>query len=234
MSVEQERRERNQPYPTCLLTSMRSCLLMSPCLSQRHFRGRIGIPRVLNMYENYPLWHTIFTHLGYEVVLSPKSSKKLYEKGMGYIPSESVCYPAKLTHGHITGLIEQNVDLIFYPSVIYEKKEFEETTNRFNCSVVASYPEVIRVNTGEMIELIGSGVHNIACIQPFACLPNHVTGRGMLKGIKELYPEANITAIDYDASESAVNQVNRLKLMITTAFKNIERNEAKDKHTVEV
>lgn len=74
-----------------------------------------------------------------------------------------------------------------------------------------------------MMELIEEGINNIACIQPFACLPNHVTGRGMMKGLKALYPQANITAIDYDASESAVNQVNRLKLMITTAFKNIEK-----------
>ena len=73
------------------------------------------------------------------------------------------------------------------------------------------------------MELIENGVTNIACIQPFACLPNHVTGRGMLKGLKELYPAANITAIDYDASETEVNQINRLKLMLATAFKNIER-----------
>ena len=78
--------------------------------------------------------------------------------------------------------------------------------------------------TAEMMELIEDGVDNIACVQPFAWLPNHVTGRGMMKGLKEMYPHANITAIDYDASETAINQVNRLKLMLATAFKNIENN----------
>ena len=77
--------------------------------------------------------------------------------------------------------------------------------------------------TAEMMELLEHGVDNIACIQPFACLPNHVVGRGMVKGLKELYPLANISAIDYDASETEVNQVNRLKLMIATAYKNMER-----------
>lgn len=109
-------------------------------------RGTVGIPRVLNMFENYPFWHTFFTKLGYRVILSPKSSKKLYESGMETIPSESVCYPAKLAHGHVQSLINSKVDMIFYPAVIYEKKEDEAADNHFNCPVVASYPEVIRTN----------------------------------------------------------------------------------------
>lgn len=84
-------------------------------------RGSIGIPRVLNLYENYPFWHTFFTHLGYRVVLSPESNRKIYEKGMESIPSESVCYPAKLAHGHIQAL-DQDVSLIFYPCIPYEEK----------------------------------------------------------------------------------------------------------------
>ncbi|MGM9988470.1 MAG: acyl-CoA dehydratase activase-related protein [Bacillaceae bacterium] len=129
-------------------------------------RGRVGIPRVLNMYENYPFWHTFFTQLGYEVVLSPTSSKKIFEKGIETIPSESVCYPAKLTHGHIESLIEQGVDFIFYPAVVFEKKESEETTNHFNCPVVTSYPEVIRVNMDVLKE------KEIPFIQPFLTLDN--------------------------------------------------------------
>lgn len=143
-------------------------------------RGKIGIPRVLNMYENYPLWHTIFTQLGYQVILSPKSSKKLYEKGMGYIPSESVCYPAKLTHGHISALVEEDVDIIFYPSVVYEKKEFEEATNHFNCPVVTSYPEVIRVNMDNLKE------KNIPLIQPFITLNQE---KAVIHALTEQFPE---------------------------------------------
>ena len=84
-------------------------------------RGTVGIPRVLNMYENYPFWFTFFTELGYRVVLSPLSSRKIYELGIESIPSESECYPAKLAHGHIEWLIKQKVDFIFYPSIFYER-----------------------------------------------------------------------------------------------------------------
>ncbi len=129
-------------------------------------RGVVGIPRVLNMYENYPLWHTFFTKLGYQVELSPRSSKKLYEQGMESIPSESVCYPAKLTHGHIESLVEKSVDFIFYPAVVFEKKEVEEATNHFNCPVVTSYPEVIRVNMDVLKE------KEMPFIQPFLTLDN--------------------------------------------------------------
>lgn len=109
-------------------------------------RGRIGIPRVLNMYENYPFWFTFFTELGYEVVLSDQSSKELYMAGMETIPSESVCYPAKLVHGHIANLVEKGVKTIFYPCIPYEKKEDEKANNHYNCPIVTSYPEVIRCN----------------------------------------------------------------------------------------
>ncbi|WP_068781123.1 2-hydroxyacyl-CoA dehydratase [Paenibacillus sp. GM2] len=129
-------------------------------------RGTVGIPRVLNMYENYPFWHTFFTKLGYCVILSPRSSKKLYERGMESIPSESVCYPAKLTHGHVDSLIDQKVDFIFYPSVVYEHKEDGEARNHFNCPVVTSYPEVIRVNMDRLKEA------GIPYVQAFLTLDN--------------------------------------------------------------
>ena len=108
--------------------------------------GTIGIPRVLNLYENYPFWFTFFNKLKFNVVLSPKSSKALYEKGMDSIPSESVCYPGKLVHGHIEYLATKDVDLIFYPCLPYEEKEDSSANNNFNCPVVTSYPEVIKNN----------------------------------------------------------------------------------------
>lgn len=108
--------------------------------------GVVGIPRVLNMYENYPFWHTFFSELGFRVVLSPRSSKQIYEKGMESIPSESVCYPAKIVHGHIESLLEKDVKFIFYPCVAYERKEYENAGNHYNCPVVTSYPEVIKNN----------------------------------------------------------------------------------------
>jgi hypothetical protein len=112
-------------------------------------RGEIGIPRVLNMYENYPFWHTFFTELGYRVILSPRSSKKIYEEGLETIPSESVCYPAKLVHGHVMNLIRRGLKTIFYPSIAYETKEDENADNNFNCPVVTSYPETIKHNVDD-------------------------------------------------------------------------------------
>lgn len=109
-------------------------------------RGLIGIPRVMNMYEDYPFWFTFFTELGYRVVLSGVSSKKIYELGMGTIPSESVCYPGKITHGHIVDLINKKVPKIFYPCISYNIKEDENAGNHFNCPVVVSYPESIEAN----------------------------------------------------------------------------------------
>jgi predicted CoA-substrate-specific enzyme activase len=108
--------------------------------------GVIGLPRVLNMYENYPLWHTFFTELGFHVILSRGSDHQLFEEGMATIPSESICYPAKLAHGHICDLKNQGAKVIFYPCVVYERKENEAAGNHYNCPIVQSYPEVIDAN----------------------------------------------------------------------------------------
>jgi len=108
--------------------------------------GVIGLPRVLNMYENYPLWFTLFTELGFSVRLSPKSSHAIYEKGIESIPSESACYPAKLVHGHIQALLDEGVKTIFYPCISYEQVEYKDAGNHFNCPMVTSYPEVIHNN----------------------------------------------------------------------------------------
>ena len=114
-------------------------------------RGTVGIPRVLNMYENYPFWFTFFTKLKYRVILSPRSSHKIYELGIESIPSESECYPAKLAHGHVEWLIKQGINYIFYPALFYERKEQDGATNHYNCPIVTSYSENIRNNMDEII-----------------------------------------------------------------------------------
>lgn len=113
-------------------------------------RGVIGIPRVLNMYEDYPFWHGFFTKLGFSIVLSPQSSKKLYESGMDSISSDTACYPAKITHGHIKWLVKNGVKRIFYPCVNFEVIEDKTAANHYNCPIVATYPEVIDKNMAEL------------------------------------------------------------------------------------
>ncbi|MDL2280051.1 acyl-CoA dehydratase activase-related protein, partial [Desulfovibrio sp. OttesenSCG-928-G11] len=113
-------------------------------------RGVLGIPRALNIYENYPLWFTLFTRLGYRVELSSPSSKELFFKGYGTIPSQTVCYPAKLAHGHILDLIERGVDAIFYPCLPFEQKNFSTQAANFNCPVVIGYPELLAKNISEL------------------------------------------------------------------------------------
>lgn len=156
-------------------------------------RGTVGIPRVLNMYENYPFWHTFFTKLGFRVVLSPRSSKSIYEKGIESIPSESVCYPAKLVHGHIESLIEKGVKYIFYPSLAYERKEFANANNHYNCPVVTSYPEVIRNNVDNLNN------NSIIYRNPFMDLSNPKT---LYNNLKE---ELSAFNIDGKELKQAIN-----------------------------
>ena len=124
-------------------------------------RGILGIPRVLNMYENYPFWATFFKELGFGLVLSPASDRKLYERGMESIPSESECYPAKLAHGHVQWLIDQGIQTIFHPCVFYEYQEFESAQNHYNCPIVVSYAENLKNN----VEGISEG--DVRYIRPF-------------------------------------------------------------------
>jgi predicted CoA-substrate-specific enzyme activase len=107
-------------------------------------RERIGIPRALNMFENFPFWQSLFAACGFETVLSPESSVSLYRKGAGSVMSDNICFPAKLVHGHILSLIEQRVDRIFYPLVPKEEKEFKHSSGSYNCPVVSGYPDVVR------------------------------------------------------------------------------------------
>jgi len=118
----------------------------SPLPAKAAQRGTIGTPRVLNMYEDYPFWFTFFTELGYKVILSGHSSRRLYESGMDTVPSESVCYPAKLVHGHILDLIHKGVHKIFYPCITLTIKEDNASDNCYNCPIVSSYPENIKAN----------------------------------------------------------------------------------------
>ena len=112
-------------------------------------RGTMGIPFGLNMYENLPFWFTLLTHLNFQVVLSPESSRKLYLKGQRTIPSDTVCYPAKLLHGHVEALVEAGVDSIFYPCMPYNFDE-GKSDNNYNCPVVAYYPELLAANVPDL------------------------------------------------------------------------------------
>ncbi|KGM99507.1 2-hydroxyglutaryl-CoA dehydratase [Clostridium botulinum] len=135
-----------------------------PLTKEEAQRGTVGIPRVLNMYENYPFWFTFFNELGFRVEISRRSSKDVYQLGMETIPSESVCYPAKLVHGHIMDLIKKDVDMIFYPCIPFDKKEQEGADNNYSCPIVTSYPEVIKNNMDIIRE------KNIKFINPFIAM----------------------------------------------------------------
>ncbi|WP_373899066.1 acyl-CoA dehydratase activase-related protein [Haloimpatiens sp. FM7315] len=137
-----------------------------PLKEEEAKRGTIGIPRVLNMYENYPLWFTFLSEIGFRVLISRRSSKKTYELGIETIPSESACYPAKISHGHIMDLVNRGIKTIFYPCVAYEKKEIKAADNHYNCPIVTSYPEVIKNNMDVLKE------KEIKFMNPFLSLDN--------------------------------------------------------------
>ena len=137
-----------------------------PLSKEEAIRGEIGIPRVLNMYENYPFWFTFLTKLKFKVVLSPISNKGIFKLGIETIPSESSCYPAKISHGHIMYLINKGLKIIFYPCVPYEYKEDSGANNHYNCPMVTSYPDVIKNNIDDLKE------KNIKYLSPFLSLQN--------------------------------------------------------------
>ena len=137
-------------------------------------RGEIGIPRVLNIWENYPFWHTFFTKLGFSVRLSPVSGRALYSLGIESIPSESECYPAKLSHGHVQWLINQGIKTIFHPCVFYEYQETEQAQNHFNCPIVCAYPENLKNN----VEDVTDG--RVRYIRPFLAFTDEKTAADRL------------------------------------------------------
>ena len=132
-------------------------------------RGTIGLPRVLNMYENYPFWATFFKNLGFRAIISPFSSRKIYELGMDSIPSESECYPAKLAHGHVQWLVNEGIKTIFHPCVFYEYQETKNAQNHFNCPIVVSYSENLKNN----VEAVAEG--EVKYIRPFIAFTSEKT-----------------------------------------------------------
>ncbi|PKC77039.1 acyl-CoA dehydratase activase-related protein [Bifidobacterium longum] len=130
-------------------------------------RGEIGIPRALNMYENYPFWFTLLTTLGFKVMISGRSSHELFETGIESIASENICYPAKLVHGHIKWLLDKGVKTIFYPCVSYEENLVPNTDNHYNCPVVANYPLVVGANMPELRD------PDVRYMHPYFNLANH-------------------------------------------------------------
>ena len=145
-----------------------------PLAQENAPRGTIGIPRVLNMYENYPFWATFFKELGFRVVLSPYSDRKIYELGMESIPSESECYPAKLTHGHVQWLVNQGIKTIFHPCVFYEHQETENAQNHYKCPIVVSYAENLKNN----VEAVTDG--SVRFIRPFIAFTSEKTAADRL------------------------------------------------------
>lgn len=158
----------------------------TPLTKEEAKRGTVGIPRVLNMYENYPFWFTFFNALHFRVVLSPPSNRRIYELGIESIPSESECYPAKLAHGHVKWLIDEGLSFIFYPCIPYEREEFKEANNHYNCPIVTSYAENIKNNVDE----ITSG--KIDFMNPFMSFRSEETLSSRLT--EELGTKFNISA----------------------------------------
>ena len=164
-------------------------------------RGTVGIPRVLNMYENYPFWAVFFKELGYRTVLSPKSTRQIYELGIESIPSESECYPAKLAHGHIEWLIRQGLTYIFYPCVPYERNETPEAGNHYNCPMVTSYAENIKNNVESLTD------HKVHFRNPFMAFTNEeiLTKRLVEEFTQDqLIPEKEIRAAAHKAWQELI------------------------------
>ena len=169
-----------------------------PLSKEEAIRGEIGIPRVLNMYENYPFWFTFLTKLKFKVVLSPISNKEIFKLGIETIPSESACYPAKISHGHIMYLINKGLKIIFYPCVPYEYKEDSGANNHYNCPMVTSYPDVIKNNIDDLKE------KNIKYFSPFLSLHNK---EKLYKRLYEIFEEFNVTKKEIiEALDAAFNE----------------------------
>ena len=144
--------KKDNGIPNLYNYKMKRIFGYKPLSKKEATRGTVGIPRVLNIYENYPFWATFFTKLGYQVILSPLSTHAIYEKGIETIPSESECYPAKISHGHVQWLIDNvHPDFIFYPSIFYEREETKGADNHYNCPIVSAYPENIKNNIEEIM-----------------------------------------------------------------------------------
>ena len=160
---------KQQDVPNLFKYKLKRVFDYKPLPEQAAPHGCVGIPRVLNMYEDYPFWAVFFKELGYSVVLSPESSRKIYELGIESIPSESECYPAKLAHGHVQWLINEGINFIFYPSIAYERNETPDANNNYNCPVVGSYPENIANNVEDLKSA------NVRFLHPFLAMTDYNT-----------------------------------------------------------
>ena len=168
------------------------CFAYRRLTDKKATRGEIGIPRALNMYENYPFWFTLLTSLGFKVMISGRSSHELFETGIESIASENICYPAKLVHGHIKWLLNKGIKTIFYPCVSYEDNLVENTDNHYNCPVVANYPLVVGANMPELRD------DDVRYLHPYFNLANHEL---MVDRIVEEFAWANVTR---EEAETAV------------------------------
>ena len=153
--------KKKEDVPNLFAYKNRRMFAYPPLSKEEAVRGTVGIPRVLNMYENYPFWAVFFKELKFRTLLSPQSTRKIYEMGIDSIPSESECYPAKLAHGHISWLINKQADFIFYPDIPFERNEFPDSNNHYNCPIVTSYAENIKNN----VDAITSG--QVRFLNPF-------------------------------------------------------------------
>ena len=158
-------------------------------------RGEIGIPRVLNLYENYPFWFTFFTELKFRVRISPRSSRKIYELGIESIPSESECYPAKIAHGHVMWLLKKGIRNIFYPCIPYEENQTPDANNHYNCPIVTSYAENIKNNMEELRN------PDILFLNPFLALDNAQVLKTRL--YDELSPHFDLSQEEIDLAVDA-------------------------------
>ncbi|MBE5953000.1 MAG: 2-hydroxyglutaryl-CoA dehydratase [Lachnospiraceae bacterium] len=185
-------------------------------------RGVIGIPRVLNMYENYPFWFTFLTKLKYRVIVSPKSSRDIYTLGIESIPSESECYPAKISHGHVMWLLKEGITNIFYPCIPYERDETPDANNHYNCPIVTSYAENIKNNMEEICAA------DITYIRPFLALDNKEALKERL--FREFKKYTDVTEAEIsEAVEVAYAEDDKLKAEITAkgdeTIKYLEEND---------
>ena len=177
------------------------CFAYRRLTDKKATRGEIGIPRVLNMYENYPFWFTLLTSLGFKVMISGRSSHELFETGIESIASENICYPAKLVHGHIKWLLNKGVKTIFYPCVSYEEDFVPNTDNHYNCPVVANYPVVIGANMPELRE------EGVRYMRPYFNMANHEL---MVDRIVEEFAWANVTREEAETAVKAAYAENEV------------------------
>ena len=177
------------------------CFTYRRLTDKKATRGEIGIPRVLNMYENYPFWFTLLTSLGFKVMISGRSSHELFETGIESIASENICYPAKLVHGHVKWLLNKGIKTIFYPCVSYEENLVPDTDNHYNCPVVANYPVVIGANMPELRE------EGVRYMRPYFNMANHEL---MIDRIVEEFAWADVTREEAETAVKAAYAENEV------------------------